>query len=57
MWLEHAFLSEMGEQFSSGDKLHEHIEIPGILSESFEIDLDKMGGTTKGWEMLLRIWY
>jgi hypothetical protein len=54
---EHAFLAEMVEEFSSGDVFHEHVDIFGVLGDTFEINLNGGGGTIKGWLIELRILY
>jgi hypothetical protein len=45
---EHTFLAKMREQFSARYKLHEHIEMPGILGETIEVDLNKSIYTMNG---------
>jgi hypothetical protein len=55
--LEHALLSQVGEELSSRNELHEHVEVAGILCEAVEVNLSGRGCTTKGWEMVLRILY
>lgn len=45
--LEHAFLPEMREELTSGHILHEHIEMPGALSESIEVDNEGMSDTAE----------
>lgn len=57
MGLEHALFPEMREEFSSGDVLHEDVEIAGVLGEALEVDLNKKDTTMKGWLMLLRMRY
>ena len=57
MGLEHAFLSQMRDQLATGDILQEHVEIPTVLGQSFEVDLHVMRGTIKGWLMELSILY
>jgi hypothetical protein len=46
--LEHALLSQVGEELATGNELHEHVEIARVLGESVEVDLRGEGCTTKG---------
>jgi hypothetical protein len=47
----------MREQLATGDILQEHVEIPTVLGQSFEVDLHVVRGTIKGWLMELSILY
>lgn len=57
MWLKHSLFPEVGEEFTSRDILHIHIEMSCVLSKSFEVDLGHETFTIKGWEIVLRILY
>ena len=57
MRLEHAFLPQMREKFSSGHELHEDVQASAVLGEALEVNLSERGITMKGWLMLLSILY
>lgn len=47
MRLEHALLTQMGEELASWHVLQEHIELSGILGESLKADDEGMRESTE----------
>ena len=55
--LQPRYTSEVAQQFASRDELHDEIEVAGVLTEPFEVDLgEREGATMKGCCRMLRIW-
>lgn len=53
-----ANIPQIREKFSTGDKFQDEVEVSGVLTESFHINLAYQTALTmNGWLIMLSIWF